>query len=101
MEPAPPVHGEAPLPPGVVAGANYRPEIPYAGPGETFPVPEGLEANLDFLAVRSFIDCLRNNKRPEVDEDVGWTTGITVTLGNRAIEGKKFVEFGTRAHLPA
>jgi predicted dehydrogenase len=101
LEPAPPVRGEAPLPPGVVAGANYRPEIPYAGPGETFPVPEGLEANLDFLAVRSFIDCLRNNERPEVDEDVGWTTGITVTLGNRAIEGKKFVEFGTRAHLPA
>jgi len=101
LEPSPPVRGEAPLPPGVVAGANYRPEIPYAGPGENFQVPEGLEANLDFLAVRSFIDCLRNNKRPEVDEDVGWTTGITVTLGNQAIEEKKFVEFGTRAHLPA
>jgi predicted dehydrogenase len=101
LEPAPPVRGEAPLPPGVVAGANYRPEIPYAGPGENFQVPEGLEANLDFLAVRSFIDCLRNNKRPEVDEAVGWTTGITVALGNQAIEDKKFVEFGTRAHLPA
>ncbi|MGC1186516.1 MAG: Gfo/Idh/MocA family oxidoreductase [Candidatus Acidiferrales bacterium] len=101
LEPAPPVRGEIPLPPGVVAGANYRPEIPYAGPGEAFRVPEGLEANLEFLAARSFFDCLRNDKRPEVDEATGWTTGITVTLGNEAIEKKMFVEFGTRAHLPA
>jgi predicted dehydrogenase len=99
-EPTPPVRGELTNQPGVVAGANYRPEIPYAGPGEIFSVPEGLEANLDFLAARSFIDCLRNNKRPEVDEAVGWMAGITVALGNQAIDKKMFVEFGGRAHLP-
>jgi hypothetical protein len=64
-------------------------------------VPEGLEANLDFLAARSFVDCLRNNKRPEVDEEVAWMAGVSVALGNQAIDRKMFVEFGARAQLPA
>jgi predicted dehydrogenase len=86
---------------GVFSAANYVPEIPYAGPGENFPAPEGLEANLDFLAARSFVDCLRNNKRPEVDEDVAWMAGVSVALGNQAIDRKMFLEFGARAQLPA
>ena len=93
--------GAAAIQAGPFTAANYRPEIPVSGPGDIFQAPEGLEADLDFLAARSFIDCLRNNKRPEVDEAVGWMTGVAVALGNQAIDKKMFVEFATRAQLPA
>jgi predicted dehydrogenase len=95
------VPGAPALAGGAYTAASYRPETPQAGLGDVFPVPDGLEANLDYLASRSFFDCLRNNKRPEVDEDVGWTIGVAVALGNQAIDQKKFVEFGERSHLPA
>lgn len=94
------VPGAAAIQGGPYTAANYHPEIPQAGPGDVFQVPDGLEANLDYLASRSFFDCLRNTKRPEVDEAVGWMTGVTVALGNQAIDQKMFVEFGERAHLP-
>jgi len=32
---------------------------------------------------------------------VGWMTGVAVALGNQAIDKKMFVEFATRAQLPA
>lgn len=99
-EPTGPVRGEIPVVAGSITGMKYKAETPYAGPGDVFAETAGPGANLDDLASRAFFDSLRNNKRPEVDEDVGWMTGITVALGNQSIDKKTFVEFGDRAHLP-
>jgi hypothetical protein len=45
------------------------------------------------LACREFIDCIRNKRRPKTDEQVGWTEGVTVALGNRALEEGRRIEF--------
>src|SRR5215510_4553923 len=78
---------------GVVTGASYRAEVPYRGVGEPIKVPEGTQGNPDFLACASFIDCLRNNKRPRADEQAGWNTGIAVALGNEALAQNKRILF--------
>jgi predicted dehydrogenase len=85
---------------GVLTGASFRSELPYTGQGETFENPQGLEGSPDFIACRTFIDSLRNNKKPELDENIGWQAGICVALGNQAIDKKTHIEFGDRAHLP-
>jgi predicted dehydrogenase len=70
---------------GLTTGASFRAEVPYNGAGEALVVPEGLEGSADYLAARAFIDSLRNNKRPEADERAGWASGVTIALGNMAI----------------
>jgi predicted dehydrogenase len=84
---------------GIVTGATYRAETPYRGPGEPVQVPEDKQGNPDFLACAAFIDCIRNNKRPEADVQKAWAAGVAVALGNQAIDqGKRIV---LREHLPA
>jgi predicted dehydrogenase len=78
---------------GVTTGASFRAEVPYSGAGEALVVPDGLEGNADYLACKSFIDCLQNNKRPEADERAGWASGVTIALGNMAINTGQRVNF--------
>jgi predicted dehydrogenase len=78
---------------GVTTGASFRAEVPYTGGGEPLVVPDGVEGNADYLACRSFIDCLRNSKRPSADEHAGWKSGVTIALGNLAISSGQRVNF--------
>ena len=82
---------------GIVTGATYRAELPYRGPGEAIPVPEDKQGSPDYLACSSFIECVRNNRRPEADEEKAWREGVAVALGNQAIyQGQRIV---LRDHL--
>ena len=82
---------------GIVTGATYKAELPYRGPGEPIAVPEDKQGSPDYLACSSFIDSIRNNRRPEADEEKAWREGVAVALGNQAIEqGKRIV---LREHL--
>jgi hypothetical protein len=75
----------------LVTGPTYRAEQPYHGKGES---PIGGEAeDADLLACREFIDCIRNRRRPEADENMGWSEGVTVALGNRALEEGRRIAF--------
>jgi predicted dehydrogenase len=78
---------------GLVTGASYRAEQPYTGPAENFEVPAGA-SDPTFLACQSFVDCIRNNQRPQVDEIVGRDSGAMVALGNLAIESGTVIKFG-------
>lgn len=71
---------------GIVTGATYRSELPYRGPGEPVTVPEDKMGSPDYVACASFIESLRENKRPEADEDKAWNEGVAVALGNQAID---------------
>jgi predicted dehydrogenase len=71
---------------GIVTGATYRSELPYRGPGEPVTVPEDKMGSPDYVACASFIESLRENKRPEADEDKAWNEGVAVALANQAIE---------------
>ena len=71
---------------GIVTGATYKSELPYRGPGEPVAVPQDKQGSPDYLACASFINSIRSNKRPEVDEQKAWNEGVAVALGNRAIE---------------
>jgi predicted dehydrogenase len=86
---------------GVVTGASYRAELPYRGVGEPIKVPEGEQGNADYLACRSFIESIRNNQRPAVDEQVGWAAGVAVALGNQAISHGKRILFSDYVHTAA
>jgi predicted dehydrogenase len=70
-----------------------RGDMPYRGPGLPIEVPEGQLGNPNYLAVASFIECLRNDTRPFADENVGWGSAIAVALGNEAVRGKGAVKF--------
>jgi predicted dehydrogenase len=78
---------------GIVTGASYLPEMPYRGKGEAVPVPENVQDSADFLACESFIYSIRNNQRPEADEQIGWAEGVAVALGHQAIEQGKRIWF--------
>ena len=84
---------------GVVTGASYKAELPYRGPGQPIAVPEGTEGNPDFIACSSFIDCIRNNRRPQANEQVAWNCGVAVALGNEAIEQGTRVKFTDRLKM--
>ena len=84
---------------GVVTGASYKAELPYRGPGQPIAVPEGTEGNPDFLACSSFIDSIRNNRRPQAHEQVAWNCGVTVALGNEAIDQGTRVKFTDRLKM--
>ncbi len=74
----------------LITGPTYSAEQPYQGKGDR---PTGGEAeDADLLACRDFIDCVRHKRRPQADERVGWSQGVTVALGNRALEeGRRIV----------
>lgn len=78
---------------GVVTGASYRAELPYRGQGQPLAVPEGTQGNPDFLACSGFIDSIRNGTRPLADEQIAWNAGVTVALGNYAIDHDARVKF--------
>lgn len=82
---------------GIVTGATYKAELPYRGQGEPIPVPEDKQGSPDYLACSSFIESIRNNRRPEADEEKAWREGVAVALGNQAIDqGQRIV---LRDHL--
>jgi predicted dehydrogenase len=85
---------------GIVTTASFRAELPYAGQGEIIQVPEDKSGSPDFLACQSFIDCLRNNRHPEADELSGWRSGVSVALGNQAIDSGERILFADHAKLP-
>ena len=78
---------------GVVTGASYRAELPYRGQGQPISVPSGTQGNPDFVACNSFIESIRNNQRPKANEEVAWNCGVTVALGNYAIDHETRVKF--------
>jgi predicted dehydrogenase len=78
---------------GIVTGATYRAEMPYRGPGEAVPVPEDKQGSPDYVACASFIDCIRNNRRPLADERVALIEGVAVAFGNQAIDQGKRITF--------
>jgi predicted dehydrogenase len=78
---------------GIVTGASYQAELPYRGPGKALEIPKGTEGNPDFLACSSFIDCIRHNRRPKAHEQLAWNCGVTVALGNDAIDQGLRVKF--------
>src|SRR5437899_3299099 len=55
---------------GVITGASYQAELPYRGLGHPIEVPEGKEGNANYACCASFIESVRQNKRPEADERV-------------------------------
>jgi predicted dehydrogenase len=69
-------------------------DMPYRGPGLPIEVPQNEAGNPNLLAVESFIESLRSDTRPFVDEQVGWNSAVAVALGNLAIRGEHYVEFG-------
>jgi predicted dehydrogenase len=84
---------------GLITGPSYRAEQPYSGASEEFDIPEGNSGSATYLACQSFIDCLRNNKRPLVDEIVGRASGAMVALGNESIESGKRIRFAERVKV--
>lgn len=78
---------------GIVTGASYRAELPYRGQGTPVQVPAGGAGNPDYLACGGFVDCLRRNQRPVANEQVGWAAGVSVALGNQALEQGTRIKF--------
>jgi predicted dehydrogenase len=81
---------------GIKTGASYRAEMPYHGPGEKMEIPENEQGNAEYLAVKSFVDCVRNNRKPEADIDAGFGSGVAVAIGNEAIEKGSRIVFADR-----
>jgi hypothetical protein len=80
---------------GVVTGATYstKGDMPYRGPGLPIKTPNGADGNPTYIQCVSFIDCLRDNKRPFADEKVGWASAVSVVLANKAIEEGRRIKF--------
>ncbi|MFC1660954.1 Gfo/Idh/MocA family protein [Gemmatimonadota bacterium] len=78
------------------ASLSTRGDMPYRGAGLPIEVPEQEAGDPTFLASASFIGSIRNDTRPLADEDVGWASAVAVALGNEAVRGKRYVEFGDR-----
>jgi len=68
-------------------------DMPYRGPGLPIDVPQNEAGNPNFLAVESFVESLRSDRRPIADEQVGRDSAVAVALGNLAIRGEHFIEF--------
>ena len=80
---------------GVTTGATYSPrgDMPYRGPGAPIKVREGPGGDPTYLCCKSFVDSVRENKRPFADERVGWASAVSVALANKAIEEGRRVRF--------
>ncbi len=79
---------------GLATGASYRAssEMPYRGEGHRVAVANPEEPTL--TAVRSFVQCVRDNKRPFADEHVGYGGAVAVSVGIDAKEQERTVRFG-------
>jgi predicted dehydrogenase len=72
----------------LITGPTYSAEQPYHGKGD-IPISGKVDA-ADLLACQEFINCIRNHRRPQADENAGWAQGVTVALCNSALEaGRK------------
>jgi predicted dehydrogenase len=80
---------------GVVTGATYsvKGERPYRGPGAPVKLADTVENNPNYVAVRSFINCIREDKRPYADEHAGHRSAISVYLANKAIDDERRINF--------
>lgn len=68
-------------------------DMPYRGRGRPIEVPEDEAIDPSLAAVASFVESIRENRRPFADETVGWETAVSVALGNRAIYDTTRVDF--------
>lgn len=66
---------------GVATGASYNPNsaMPYRGPGDRIHSKKGEVPTL--TACKSFIQCVRDRKRPFADVDAGFGSGMPVAIG--------------------
>lgn len=81
---------------GVTTGATYSPrgDMPYRGPGAPIkPPPEGPKGDPTYLCCQSFIDSVREGKRPFADEHVGWASSVGVVLANKAVDEGRRLKF--------
>lgn len=77
-----------------------RGDMPYRGPGLPIEVPPEQAGNPSLLASASFIESLRQNKRPFADEQVGWRSAVAVALGAEAARSRSRVEFADHVTTP-
>jgi hypothetical protein len=68
-------------------------DMPYRGPGEPIEVPEDQRGDPNQLAAASFVESVRQDKRPFADETVGWRTAVSIALGNEAAYNAGRVDF--------
>ena len=68
-------------------------DMPYRGAGELIEVPEEEVGDPNLLAAASFVESLRQDKRPFADERVGWETAVSIALGNQAAYAGDRVDF--------
>ena len=80
---------------GVTTGATYSPrgDMPYRGPGAPIKVADGEAGNPTYICCKSFVESLRDNKRPFADEHVGYASAVSVVLANKAIEDARRIKF--------
>jgi predicted dehydrogenase len=74
---------------GLKTGASYDPKsaMPYRGAGDPVPVRNKEDATL--TACRSFVECVRNKRRPFANADVGFKAAIACSIGKQAfLEGR-------------
>ena len=54
---------------------------------------KGKADDADLLALKEFIDCIRQHRRPAANEEMGWNQAVTVALCNKALaEARKIWE---------
>jgi predicted dehydrogenase len=78
----------------MTTGASYATagEMPYRGNGEKIRNDNPEDATL--TAVRDFVICVRDNRRPFADEHVGYEAAVAISLGFQAREEERMVRFG-------
>jgi predicted dehydrogenase len=70
---------------GIPTGASYRTkgEMPYRGPGQTLPIKVTEDPTL--TACRAFIDCVRTRTQPVANAHIGFASGVSAAMANRAV----------------
>jgi hypothetical protein len=68
--------------------------MPYRGPGAPIkPPPEGPKGDPTYLCCQSFVESVRDGKRPFADEHVGWASAVSVVMANKAVEEGRRLKF--------
>ena len=74
---------------GVKTGASFNADsaMPYRGPGERIETIGGEDSTL--AACRSFIQCVRAKQQPLANVEIGFGSGMAVSIGKHAVvEGR-------------
>ena len=92
---APPDTGETVVDRGARTSATQssKGDLPYRGPGTQLKLAEGENIAPNTIAMRSFIESLRNNKRPLTDVQAGRDSAIGILLANKAIDEGRRIHF--------